>query len=141
MSDDISVTEALENAGYYYSVSDDIYECGLDDGDELVVQRIVSSENRQRANYTIIVASDADYHEAEMELTVTSQYHDWSNTIADQVFSALDDHDGKNVGDVVDADLLAKYNELIRSYNQYGDKEIIPADAVITPELVASIGV
>lgn len=56
--------------------------------------------------YTYTDAKDIEFHEARKELTITSGYHDWHNTIADTIAS----------GNYSKED-VEEYNENIRKYN------------------------
>jgi hypothetical protein len=89
-------------------------------GGELVEAELISPENRKILINAYIDKEDINYHKAYKELTLTSDYHSWINTVADQVRAATEDlEEGGLV--TLEPELLARYNSLVRDYNKYGD--------------------
>ena len=87
---------------------------------ELVVAKIINPENSQRLLSAYIDADDVAYENARKELTVTGDYHSWSDTVADEVRAATEDlEEGSLV--TLEPELLARYNSLVQDYNKYGD--------------------
>lgn len=107
---------------------------------------IVNPEFEQALLEATIDQSDLAYEEAKKELTLTSQYHDWSNTIADQVYESirecydydddlLDECEGMTINDVVGVDTVDQYNQYIAEYNQYGDLPQLNGNAKLDREI------
>jgi len=89
----------------------------IQDANKLTEAEVINPENEQDLINAIIDADDADYEEARKELTITSQYHDWHNTIADRINDAIDNDEIDNIDD----ETIAEYNRQVEYYNQYGD--------------------
>ena len=92
--------------------------------EELVECNIINPENEQKIITAIIDSTDVDYHEAQKELTLTTQYHDWSGTVADRLYELLQNEE-------LDTELVEQYNEAVSNYNQYGNANTIQANSTI----------
>jgi len=98
--------------------------------------RIINPENDQKVVYALIPADEVAYERAKMELTITTRYHDWHNTIADaihdQVNGYINDDSEDEDGNPIVLDLftqdIVEYNRQVKAYNQYGDAECINTD-------------
>ena len=96
----------------------------------LVEAEIINSENSQRTITCYIDSDDVDYETSKIELTVTTSYHNWHNTVADKIAYEIDkqscNEDGFNFdGSTIinlDEDLLLEYNEFVDKFNQHGDR-------------------
>ena len=91
---------------------------------------IINPENEQRLIYALIPEEDEKYEEARKELTLTSCYHDWNNTIADKLAEIQDRAEREEFGDEEDLieewnDLLSEYNEQIENINLYEDRDYL----------------
>jgi hypothetical protein len=94
---------------------------------------IINPENSQKTINALIPAEDCDYEQAKRELTITSRYHDWSNTIADHIYNEAEDYinsDGVDEdGDPIEFKLsdsdIKEYNKQIGNLNKYADKDYI----------------
>lgn len=135
--------EWLEQQGLCPSIETDVV-----DGGRYVEATIVSPHNGQKLLECIIDESDLAYEAAKKELTLTSQYHDWSNTVADQVYESikecydadgdlLDDCDGMTINDVVGSETVDQYNQYVVAYNQYSDLSHLNGETKLDGELPA----
>lgn len=117
---------------YGYSV-----ECEIEEGGEYTTCDIVSPHNYQHKILAIVDAEDVDYHEAKLELTLTTQYHNWSHTAADRVKKIIEDNLGKRIEDLdkYDKEDIEKYNNFVISYNRFGELELLTEDLVLSEEL------
>lgn len=119
--DEDMLTESLDDAGYYGSV-----ECDICDGGDYITMDIINPENNQKILYNAIIeAVFASYEEAKKELTVTSRYHDWSNTTVDNLISIIehllqeaDDREAMKETAVADSTDLYLF-DIFQNYNKY----------------------
>lgn len=88
-----------------------------EDGADLTVAFIINGENEQRLRSAIIPAEDEHYEEARKELTLTSRYHDWHNTIADRILAQAEDEDTEDYLDGIE-----EYNASVSAVNKYDDR-------------------
>ena len=122
------MTEYASEYGLHY----ELYGDPINHKHRLIETGIINPENDQKTISALIDVDDEAYHHAEMELTITSQYHDWSDTVAsrlsqevDNIARQLDDEDEDNINYYIDRELIEEYNKLVGDYNQYGDKPYI----------------
>jgi len=80
---------------------------------------IINPEGSQKLIHALIDKKDIDYEEARKQLTVTDQYCDWKNTIADRILNAIEE------GEEIDEDMIKEYNEAVADFNKYGEAEYI----------------
>jgi hypothetical protein len=63
----------------------------IEDGDELTIDDFVNPENDQKKIYGGLAHVECvEDSRVEQELTLTTQYHDWSNTLADSFAKGVD---------------------------------------------------
>jgi len=91
-----------------------------DDDVDLTTMWTINSENTQKLHYAIIPAEDEQYEEARKELTLTTRYHDWRNTIADRILAQSENEDTEDY-----LDGMEEYNNHISAINKYGDKAFL----------------
>ncbi len=100
----------------------------LSDDDVIILQTIVSPYNTQKTIAAYIAEQDMDYEHARMELTVTTQYHDWGNTLADSIHNDVKDAINEGFDVELDNEQIELYNNLVSQYNKYGDREYLNVD-------------
>lgn len=133
--------EWLEQQGIYAAV-----ETEIEDGGRYVEADIVSPHNEQHMLHCIIDESDLTYEAAKKELTLTTQYHNWKNTVADRVYESikecydadgdlLEEYEGMTINDVVGSETVSEYNQYVAAYNQYGDLSHINGEAKLDGEI------
>ena len=112
-----------------------------DEDDDCVIVRadVINPENKERQISAYIVGEDLDYESAKIELTLTSSYYDWSNTVADKVNPIRDsDENGEPIYITPTAEEIKEYNKAVDSYNRsYGQADKI--DGEMTNEKIAKI--
>jgi len=101
------------------------YEYKFNANDEWEEMEIINPENDQKKINALVLADEVNYEKARMELTLTTQYHDWRNTIADKIMEQIDNADGRYSTVNLDADNVRKYNKQVEASNQYADNLII----------------
>lgn len=83
---------------------------------EFIVTYLPNPENKQHLIPTLILEKDWEGFNAMMELTLVDEYYDWSDTIANKVYSSEDWQD-----------YIEEYNQTINIYNalldSWGDME------------------
>jgi hypothetical protein len=102
----------------------------IDTNSTLVECEIINYENTQNTITCYIDSDDEAYEKAKIELTITSQYHRFHNTLADKFIADIEKQweSGEDWFPFVpelDKDMLEEINEQINNYNQYGDKSYI----------------
>lgn len=90
----------------------------------LVNTRIISPENHQNAIYSYIDEDDVEYETARLELTITTQYHNWRNTVADELYTQLINYELGEVNEV-DQDVIDAYNKCVDAHNKYSNLEYV----------------
>lgn len=106
----------------------------------LVKAEIVNPENSQKLLDIIICAEDEEYEGAKVQLTLTSRYHDWHNTVADKLAENIQTYqeetekleEGEELpyyAQIKD-ELIEEYNKLIAIINQYGDMSPIKREDI-----------
>jgi|TARA_Y100000310_G_C20703059_1_gene831914 acyl-CoA reductase-like NAD-dependent aldehyde dehydrogenase len=121
-----------------------IYWDSIADANKLEEAEIINPENHQRTIMAIIPQEDAPYEEARKDLSVTSQYYDWSDTAADRVTDILEhliaeeEEDEEEMAEFEKTELkeaIKEYNEQVDAYNNYGDaKKLTYREAIKNPE-------
>ena len=101
---------------------------------EFVEYRVINPENKQRLVYALIDENDVEYYEAQKQLTLTSKYHDWNDTIADRVadmvyhiyrqYQEYDEIDRDEIDDL--NAYIEEYNNQVNNINKYRDYEKLP---------------
>ena len=89
---------------------------------------VINPENTQKLIEEMIDEEDANYEEARKQLTITDQYYDWSNTIADRILNAIEE------GEEIDEDMIKEYNEAVADFNKYaeiGEAEYIDKNQMV----------
>jgi len=117
----------------------------IEDEGELVEAEIINPENDQKTTYAIIRAEDEAYEDAKIQLTLTSRYHDWHNTVADKLAEniqtyqeekeKLEDGDELPYYAEIKDDLIEEYNKLVAIINEYGDMSSITREAIEAGEV------
>jgi len=79
---------------------------------------IINPENSQKLINALVDSEDVNYEEARKQLTMTDQYYDWNNTIADRILNAIEEEE-------IDEDMIKEYNEAVADFNKYGDAKYI----------------
>lgn len=112
------IKEELEERGVdvAFSFEEGDYEISTL-GDYLVI----NPENTQKTMYMLTDKDSSSYSEAAMELTLTTPYHMWSNTIADKLLSDLEK------GYMPSEAEREEYNDAVATFNRYGDASPIHA--------------
>ncbi len=80
---------------------------------------VINPENTQKLIEEMIDEEDANYEEARKQLTITDQYYDWSNTIADRIIEAIEE------GEEIEKEMIDEYNEEVKNFNKYGEAEFL----------------
>lgn len=119
--DEADLSASLKKAGFFGGIEADIY-----DGGDYITMDIINPENNQKILYNAIIeAVFASYEEAKKELTVTSRYHDWSNTTVDNLISIIehllqeaDDREAMKETAVADSTDLYLF-DIFQNYNKY----------------------
>jgi len=123
------INKYAEDNGYYIDWDD------IADATELTTATIINPENNQHLIDAIISESDAGYHEAIIQLTDTTQYHDWHDTIRDRVVRILLNHAKYEKDDEeyekLDDDDIAAYNRQVEQANKYADYSYIHRNSTI----------
>lgn len=125
--------EELERIGIIdcYLFDDEDY---YDESQEFITQEIISPDFYQNITVALVNSRDVDYNIANKELTITDQYYQYRNTIADDVRRMIDreiekleddeDWNGEEIEfiylDEYDLELVNEYNQHVDNYNQYG---------------------
>jgi hypothetical protein len=78
---------------------------------------VINPENKQKTMYMLTDKDSSSYSEAAMELTLTTPYHAWSDTIADQLLSDLE----KGYMPMPSEAEREEYNDAVATFNIYGD--------------------
>jgi len=86
---------------------------------------IINPENSQTLIEDTIDEEDIDYEEARKQLTITNNYYEWSNTIADRILKAIEE------GEDIDNKMIQEYNEAVEDLNKYGEAEYIDKNQTI----------
>ena len=93
-----------------------------DDDAELTEAQVINDENTQKLRYAIILAEDEQYEEARKELSLTDQYCDWNDTIADRILAQAEDEENEDY-----LDGMEEYNAHVAAINKYHDKDSLAA--------------
>lgn len=126
----------------------DWQDIGLENDLELTESQIINPENDQKTVYAIIRAEDEAYEDAKMQLTITSQYHDWHNTAADKLAENIQTYqeetekleEGEELPYFAEIkeDLIEEYNKYVAIINQYGDMATIKREDIESGNVDAS---
>jgi len=140
--------EQVETYAEEYGKHIDWQDIGLENDLELTESQIINPENDQKTVYAIIRAEDKAYEDAKMQLTITSQYHDWHNTVADKLAENIQTYQNETErleeGEElpyfaeIKEDLIEEYNKLIAIINQYGDMATIKREDIESGNVDAS---
>jgi len=104
-----------------------ISEYEFNSADEWEEIEIINPENSQKEINALVPAEDVAYEIARKELTLTSRYHSWHNTVADKINNAIYT-DGEINNDTIETDLIDVYNSAVKNENQYGSTDTISSD-------------
>lgn len=112
----------------------DIIDCYLleeedyhDETQEFVTQEIINCENYQHLHLALINSQDSNYHTAERELTITDNYYQYRNTIADQVQKLIEEQENQEFIylDRFDLNIVNEYNQHVSNYNKFAELDKI----------------
>ena len=99
---------------------------------------IINPENSQTLIEDTIDEEDIDYEEARKQLTITNNYYEWSNTIADRILKEIEEakenaeEEGEEIEKInVDKKMIDEYNEAVEDLNKYGEAEYIDKNQTI----------
>jgi hypothetical protein len=109
---------------------------------DITESTIINPENHQMQVNRIIESEDVDYEDAKIELTLTTRYHNWHNTVADSLFETVKDkHQELNLElcdeikfkelGITEED-IEEYNDLIVKINKYYDSSSLTLNSTIT---------
>ena len=103
------------------------YEDYRDETQDFITQEIINCENYQHLHLALINSQDLDYYRAERELTITDNYYQYRNTIADQVKKLIEEQEDQEFIylDKFDLNLVNEYNEHVGNYNKFGELDKI----------------
>ena len=94
--------------------------------------QIINPENPQTLINALIDEKDIDYEEARKQLTITNQYYEWSDTIADRILKEIEEvkenaeEEGEEIEKInLDKKMIQEYNEKVKDLNKYGEAEYI----------------
>lgn len=98
-----------------------------DETQEFITQEIINCENYQHLHLALINSQDSNYYTAERELTITDNYYQYRNTIADQVQKLIEKEENQEFIylDRFDLNLVNEYNQHISNYNKFGELDKI----------------
>jgi len=140
--------EQVETYAEEYGKHIDWQDIGLENDLELTESQIINPENDQKTVYAIIRAEDEAYEDAKMQLTITSQYHDWHNTAADKLAENIQTYqeetekleEGEELPYFAEIkeDLIEEYNKYVAIINQYGDMATIKREDIESGNVDAS---
>jgi DNA polymerase II small subunit/DNA polymerase delta subunit B len=91
---------------------------------DYVEHEIINPENDQKLELTLIPAEDVEYEEAKKQLTLTTQYHDWSDTVADRLDALQRKIENEENPDPDDLAELQKLQEKIKKLEMIVQSEV-----------------
>jgi len=138
------IQKYADEEGLYYDK--EFYDPSVDYAETI----IINPENKQHLIYALIEKEEAAYESARQQLTITSSYHDWHNTIADKMadianryhYGEDEEEDDRGCPYERDEDeLIAEWNENIDEYNEavetvgwWDHLTLLKKDNIVPPE-------
>lgn len=103
------------------------YEDYNDENQEFATQEIINCENCQHLHVALINSQDSNYYRAERELTITDNYYQYRNTIADQVKKLIEEQEDQEFIylDRFDLSLVNEYNQHVSNYDKFAELDKI----------------
>ena len=103
------------------------YEDYYNENQEFITQEIINYQNYQHLHVALINSQDSNYYRAERELTITDNYYQYRNTIADQVKKLIEEQENQEFIylDKFDLKLVNEYNQHVSNYNKFGELDKI----------------
>ena len=139
LSDILKIKEELESTDVDMQIyfADYAWQDGVSGDSVYVEASVINPEYNQQVIEGLVAEKDVDYEEANIQLTLTSQYHNWSNTIADNIYDVCKEYQEKmdefRNGDLeceptfylfdIFIDDVKEYNKQVSNFNKYGDRE------------------
>jgi hypothetical protein len=127
----------IEYAGNYIELSYPVLDDALteiDNHHRIVVATMIHPENPQHLITGYMDENDVNYCDAMINLQVTTQYHEFSDTAADRLLVELEPYRGECAGDydnlsiiaeLIDSDIRGAYHKAVNHANEYGDYKTI----------------